>query len=664
MPELRSHINDEDVEMRREAVEALRGKSGGVCIGLLLHAMTDRSWRIRHSAADILLDEHPVEDFIQGLIELLYHDDNAGARNSAIEALVRLGRKATPFLIDAFDTPNRDVRKFIIDVLGEYTDDRSLPLMLNALKDDDENVRVTAIEHIGKVREASVVNSLIQILEGGDLWTSYPAVDALGRIGDRRAVPALVRTLGTKPLRAAAIKSLGLIGDPESLPHIVPFLDEPSKTVQDEAIQSMERFYRNGVSEKIITDEIRKVFGDRILDTLVGFTTSQKPAVKISGILILGLLKDQRAFAPLLEISQEEDFSEEVKRALVFIGSDKPESILALFDAKNINQRRFICDVAGRIASPVYYPTFVNLLHDEDGHIRSLAAGALAKIRDPRAVQKIKSLLTDVYEDVQEAAVEALSDFGTILSTDELVLLLQDPNPTLRKNSALLLGKIGAKAAVPELGFALKDGDVAVRKACIQAFSQLRTEEASKFLVLALADEDPFIRVLSAISLGRIGGEGVFEALSLLVSDSDDSVRVAVAKAFGMLRDGRAVELLMDLLSDRNGFVVTTTIESLSRIDGDAAKSALLGMLKHDDSEVRRTAIKALSPFENVEGDILPFLADKDWATRKAAVEVVGSRLHATVRSELERLLDSEEDPIVKKVIEESLRMQLKVADL
>ncbi len=663
MPEPGRHINDEEVEVRREAVESLKGKSGAVCISLLLHAMEDKSWRVRHSAADILLEEHPVEDYIQGLIKLLYRDDNAGARNSAIEALVRLNKKATPFLIDAFNTPNRDVRKFIIDVLGEFRDDRSLPLMLDALKDDDENVRVTAIEHIGKVRESSVVNSLIQIIEAGDLWTSYPAVDALGRIGDRKAVPALIKTLGTKPLRAAAIKSLGLIGDPASLPHVVPFLEDASKTVQDEAIRSMEKFYRKGVGEKLITDEIRKVFGDRILDTLVSSTTSQKPAVKISAILILGLLKDERAFAPLLEVSQEEEFAEEVKRAFVFIGNDKPESILDLFDTENIYQRRFICEVAGRIAAPVYYPVFEKLLYDEDGHIRSLAAMALSRIHNPKAVEKIKKLLTDAYEDVQESAVEALSGFGSVLSTDELVLLLHDVNPTLRKNAALLLGKIGAKAAVPELGFALKDGDVEVRKACIQAFSELRTEDSIRFLVLALTDEDPYIRVMSAISLGRIGGEGVFEALSFLISDSDDSVRVAVAKAFGMLRDGRAVKLLMELLSDRNGFVVTTTIESLSRIDGDAAKSALLQMLKHDDREVRRTAIKALSSFEDVEEDILPFLNDKDWATRKAAVEVVGRRLHGVVRKELERLLDSEEDPIVKRVVEESLRKQPTVSD-
>ena len=70
-----------------------------------------------------------------------------------------------------FQYQNRDVRKFIIDVLGEFRDNRSLPPMLGALKDEDDNVRATAVEHLGKIGELVVVNALIEILESGDLWT-------------------------------------------------------------------------------------------------------------------------------------------------------------------------------------------------------------------------------------------------------------------------------------------------------------------------------------------------------------------------------------------------------------------------------------------------------------------------------------------------------------
>src|SRR4030042_1135948 len=487
MQDLESLLKDDDVEVRREALENRRSRSGNsYIINLLLSAMEDMSWRVRNTATDILLDEHPVETYIGGLIRLLYREDNAGARNSAIEALVKLNKKATPFLIEAFNTPNRDVRKFIMDILGGFKDSRSLPLMLNALKDDDENVRATAIEHIGKVGESSVVDVLIE---------------------------------------------------------------DSSKTIQEDALRGIERFYHKGVSEEFITGEIKRLLGDRVLDILVTHAWSKKPYVRIAAILILGLMKEEKAYNPLLEISQDEDFKEEAKRAFVFIGKDRPESLLKLFETNDLYQKRFICEVAGRIASPVYYTTMEKLLEDEDGHIRSIAAKAISKLGSLKAIEPLKRLLADPYKDVQEAAVEALSNLSSGLSVNELIDMLDSLNPALRKNTAMLLGKIGATEAVQALGFRLKDENTDVRKAVVEAFSHFKTEDSIRFLILTLTDEEPDIRVLSALSLGHIGGEGIFEALSLLLSDSDDSVRVAASKALGMLKDARAIRPLMGLLT-------------------------------------------------------------------------------------------------------------------
>jgi HEAT repeat protein len=656
MQKLETLLKHTDVEVRREALESLRGKQGERPVRLLLFAMEDASWRVRNTAIEILLEEHPVEAYIHGLIDLLYREENAGARNSAIEALIRLNKKITLFLIDAFHTSNRDVRKFIIDVLGEFRDNRSLPLMLHALKDDDENVRVTAIEHLGKIGEATVVDALIKIVESDDVWTAYPATDALGRIGDAKAVSVLLRALDKKTLRVPAIKALSLIAEPATLANLIPLLQDSSKSVREEILHALVRFYHKGIGEDFITGEIRRLINDKIFEILADHVRSNKPEVKVSAILLLGLMKDEQAFAPLLEISQDEHFAEDVKRAFVFIGRERPESLIRLFRTENLNQKRFICDVGSRIASPLYYDEFLRLIGDEDGHIRSIAARGLSRINDPKAIAPIRKLLADPYEDVQETAVEALSLLGPWLKTDEFISMLKDPNPVLRKNAALLLGEIGAKEAVPALGFAMKDGKVAVRKACVEAFSLLRTEESVQFLVLALTDEEPHIRALSALSLGRIGGEGVFDALSLLMSDADDSVRVAVAKSLGMLRNKKAVRLLVKLLSDRNGFVVATTIESLSRIGGYEARDSLLGMLASSDKEITRTAITGLSSFSGVEEVLLPFLQDNDWATRMAAVEALGKRMTKSVRKEIEKLHDREEDPTVERAIEESLR--------
>ena len=655
MQEPEKLLNDESVEVRRQAVEQLRGRRDHVCIPLLLRAMADSSWRVRKSAGEILFDAYTPEQYIGGLIDLLAVEDNAGARNAAIEALVKLGRKATVHLIEGFRAANRDVRKFIIDVLGEQMDSRSLPLMLDALKDEDENVRATAVEHLGKVGELSVVDALIEILDSGDLWTAYPAADALGRIGNRKAVPHLLAALSRKPLREPVLKALGMLADPSTLSPVVSLLLDPSRNMQEHALRAIEKMYHNGIKAEEITGGLKKGLGDKAMDVLIAHAWSSKNEVRISAILLLGLMKDAAAYGPLLDISHEEEFSEDVKKAFVFIGRDRPESLLKLFETGNPHQLRFITAVAGEIASPVYYDKFVRLMQDDDGHVRSLAARSMARLDTADSVPMLMRLLIDPYEDVQDAAVDALSALKQHLELKDLVAMLKSEYAVLRKNTARLLGRMGAVEAVADLGFALKDDKVAVRKAVVEALSHLGTDDAVRYLNYALTDEDPDIRISATLSLGAIGGAGILDSLAILVADPDDFVRVSAAKALGMLGDDRAVDILKELLRDRSGFVVVTALEALKTLDGEEARKAIADMLSSPDDEIKRTAIACLEAFDGVEDLLMPFLKDPDWAARIAAVRALGRRRHGKILQALEKLLDTEEDPTVIKAVEEIL---------
>ncbi len=85
--------------------------------------------------------------------------------------------------------------------------------------------------------------------------------------------------------------------------------------------------------------------------------------------------------------------------------------------------------------------------------------------------------------------------------------------------------------------------------------------------------------------------------------------------------------------------------------------NAIVRMLDSGDVEIKRTAITSLKSFKNIENNLLPFLRDKDWATRIATVKVLGREPEGNVRIELEKLLDTEEDPAVIKAVEETLRV-------
>jgi HEAT repeat protein len=647
-----SHSN---VEIRRQAVENMKGMRDSDCIPHLIRGMQDSSWRVRKAAVDILFQDYSTVQYIEALIGLLHLEDNAGARNSAMEALIKLGRKATVHLIAAFRTPNKDVRKFIIDVLGEYKDNRSLDLMLEALRDEDENVRATAVEHLGKIGEVSVVDALIDILENGELWTAYPAADALGRIGNKIAVPHLIGALDKKPLREPVLKALGLLADPSAVAKVVSLLEDGSKNVQEQALMSIGRAYHGGVNAELIAGKLKSVLGDKAIQHLLKYAWSSKREVRISAILLLGLMKDEAAYGPLLDISQEDEFADDVKNALVFIGRGKPESLLDLFRTDNFQKLRFISEIAGKIGSPVYYDILEELLENGDGHVRALAALSISKLGRKQAIPKLLNLLTDSYEDVQESAVNALGNLADLLDARELLFLLKSENRFLRRNTARLLGKMRAGTAVSDLGFALKDEEVMVRKAVVEALSSIGTAEAVRHLTCSLTDEESDIRISAILSLGKIGGAGILDSLLILASDPDDFVRVSAAKALGELNDDRAVKTLINLLSDRSGFVTTAAIESLRAFRGNDSRDAILDMLSSDDEEIKRTAISALEGFKGVDDRLISFLRDPDWASRIAAVRVLGRSSRPEVRAELESLLDTDEDPDVIKALEEIL---------
>jgi HEAT repeat protein len=646
-----------NVDVRREAVLALRARpvADAEAVRLLLHAMKDPSWRVRKTAVDTLVAAYPQAAYQDGLLRLIQLDDNAGARNSAIEVFVRLGKRATDFLMQAFGTPDPDQRKFIIDILGRIGDRKCLPLVVGALTDGDENVRASAVEYLGTLREASVIDILIEILRKGDLWTAYPAADALGRIGDRRAVPSLVEALDEKTLREPALRALGAIGDPAAASPIAALVSGGAPAVQYEALKALEALYHKGVAETAIASALMESMGGRALGVLLDLSHSQRAEARPPAILLLGILGDRRALEPLLEMSTEEEFAEDIRRALVFIGRRSPDVLLPLFGTDDPYLRRFIVEVAADVASPIHVAELERFLANEDGHVRAIAARGLAAIGSLPSARAIMRLLEDPYVDVQEAAVRALGRLGSALGREELFESMRTGGEPLRRSVALLLGELGGADAIAPLGFALKDPDVSVRKAATASLALIGDPRAYDCLTSALMDEDTEVRAAAILSLGASGRLEFARSLALLLEDPEDMIKVSAVKALAMLGSADVTEALASLLGNPNGFVVTAAIDALGALRGELAREALIGMLDSGDREVRRSAIRALAGFPGAEDRLVPFLTDPDWAIRIAAVEALAASREPGVRTRLEALMDAEDDSVVRKALTQAL---------
>jgi HEAT repeat protein len=657
---LESMFNAPDDEIRREAALYLRNHAGAVetekAIGMLVHALMDPSWRVRKTAVDILVEAYSADAYFDSIVSLLYQSDNAGARNSAIEVFVKVGPRSAGKLSEAFRTNDVDVRKFIIDIAGEIAHRSMVPLLTSALKDNDENVKAAAVEHLGSLKEPLVVDALLEILSEGDLWTSYPAIEALGRIGDLKALPYLVDTLSDKMLREPALRALGSLGGEKVVRHIVPYLTDKSRAVRQVAYSSLEEVYEKGVSGDTIRAEIEECHGAEGGELLLDMAASDNKVLRVSALMLLGVMGDTRAIEPLLMAASEGVNEELIVRSLVHIGTREPQALLQQLEQEITDPivMRVIASALSAIARPEFSSALVGLLKDKDGHVRAIAAMGLGRLEGPVAIPHLLDVIFDKYEDVRRSVVTALVKLNAGLKPEVIQKFIKDGDPEVRKLAVPLLATADRSMADSAIAFLLKDPSYVVRKSAVDYFAENLDDENDTMLLHALTDESPDVRSAVSIRLGETRDTKYLQPLVLLLSDSEDMVRVSACKALGLMGSPEALMPLDSLLDDKNGFVVASSIESIARIGGPDALEMVASMLSSPDNEIRRTAIRSMASLESSSHRIIPYLKSDDWATRYEAAKALASHAgEALVRDSIKRAYEIEPDNVVREALKE-----------
>ncbi|MEP7135665.1 MAG: HEAT repeat domain-containing protein [Chloroflexota bacterium] len=117
-------------------------------------------------------------------------------------------------------------RNFGIEALGKYGHYEGANILINIINDNEEldNYKNKAIESLALIKDAKVIGMLLNIYEQSENNTSLQdtALYALSNIKYADAVPELYKTLEHKDeyIRSATVRSLGLIGDNNSISHL------------------------------------------------------------------------------------------------------------------------------------------------------------------------------------------------------------------------------------------------------------------------------------------------------------------------------------------------------------------------------------------------------------------------------------------------------------
>jgi HEAT repeat protein len=651
-------LESSDPEERREAAVDL-GRAGREAAPLLLRAMGDGDWRVRKTAVEALA-AFGGDDVIAGLIAALSAHDNAGKRNSAIEALVQIGGPAMDAMLAAMTTPDADVRKFLVDTLGDIRDSRAAPALIAALDDGDENICVAAAEALGKVRDPRAVDPLIASLARSDRgWLDYAAAEALGEIGDVRALGPLLAALGRSSLREPVLEALGRIGNVNTLVPLVAGLADPLRIVREVSAVALLAIYRKSgpAEQEAMVRSIRGGVQDRAVNFMEELLITSAGDLQKAAIAALGWAGREGSIEKLLALLREEELEEPVVQALKTIDGRAQAALLRHVAHDNALVRRVVARALGETRAPGAEEALIPLLRDENGHVRSTAAEALGRLGSRKAVLPILRLLEDEYRSVQESAIFALAAIGDESVLDGLLADFSARDASMRRNIVIILGKFSGPRAADALTFALKDEEPEVRKAVVHSLGAMPEDRALRPLMLAITDDDPEVRMLAAEALGKISAPEAPAALLPLLEDEDLWVRAAAARGLGRAGGPRAGEILAGHLVGATDIFLLELVDIVGRLRVESARGPLLNLCEHPDPEVRKTVLAALASYggEAVRQAATARLADPHWSVRKTAVEVLGRQRDAAAETLIEALAEQDPDQAVRQAARKAL---------
>ena len=669
-PQIIEQARSADPDARQKAAFLVARSADERNLPLMFELLGDKDWRVRKTIVDGLVrDARP--EIIQGLLDALADAENAGKRNSATEALIRIGESAIEPIVSRLRAEEDiDVRLSLVNLIGDLRSREGFEILIELLEHEtDINVASSIVSSLGKYRDASALPHLMRALRTReDLWLKFHVVEALGEIGDRSALPAILPLYGEKSLRKPVLEAVGKIADVGTVNFLLRIIADEEK-LNLTALRALVRIAEASkpriveqAERQLIQSRFRESFPrQKVAPLIEHLHTTPKREVKAFILKFLGWTGDESALPVLLRHLDHPDTSEVAAQALIDFGPAAIPSILSTLQNEEEDEivgllLRVINAIGGREA----IPSILLFLDHENPMIRRLALETLGEIPDPSSMDYLLAKLDDTDIASQQAAVNSISALVTTfpeVSGEVLAkirrLLQQSPSTPIKLNSLSVYVNIQGEGYHDGLLLASKDSDPVIRQKAVSLMGKFSEERFADQLVLSLADESTAVRLAAINAIVRHRPETGLEPLISSLDDNDIWIRTAAAQALGEYRHPATVEPLMRHLMNDPPPVRIAVIDALGKSETPLVKNVLFGCLGESDPEIQRTAMLALAriPGDDVYAQLVAALSSEDWRLRAAAAASLGTRGDRKALPALHRALEDHDTYVQQSAI-------------
>lgn len=667
-PELIQQARSADPDARQKAAYQVSHSADARDFPLMFELLGDKDWRVRKTIVDGFVRD-PRGEVIERLLDALSDSENAGRRNSATEALVRIGDASIPPIVQHLRRrPDADTRLSLVNLLGDLRSEEGFEALRDTLDDEpDVNVASSIISSLGKFRDAAAIGPLLRVLGRTDVWLKFHAVEALGEIGDRTALPGILPLYSEKSLRKPVLEAIGKIGDVGTVSFLLRAIAEEEK-LNLTALRALVRIAeatRPRIVEKNERDLIQRKFRQsfpaaKVPPLIEHLQSTSKREVRAFILKFLGWSGDERALPVLLAYLEQPETAEIAAQSLIDFGPLAIPPVLdGLQNAQEDELLALLLRVVNAVGSAESIGAVIPFLDHENPMIRRLAIETLGELMHPSPVDYLLAKLDDPDVASQQAAVNAVTALVTAFPAikndvlGKIRRLLQSASIPTRLNALSIYVNIQGEGYPDQLLLASKDPDPAIRQKAVSLMGRFGEEQFADQLVLSLADESPQVRLAAINAIVKLRpGKGIEPLISSL-EDSDIWIRTAAAQALGQYRQASAAEPLLRHLESDLPPVRIAVIEALGNLGQANMRGVLFRCAADPDVEIRRAAVLALAriPGEDVFRRLLDAARDSDWRIRAAAATALGIRGDAKALEPLYRALDDPDNYVQESAV-------------
>lgn len=372
-----------------------------------------------------------------------------------------------------------------------------------------------AIEGIGRMRHPDAVKVLMDFLTDPQIDTSMhdacvgPALAAAGPV----ARDPLLKLLSESPKPKEGAKV-----DPGMYAaQILGVMEKPEVNV----IPPLARILASSPPPYIaqrVTEALAQTRHEAAIESLGEAMRKGDSLTRAQSALALGKTRLRSAIPHLKAGLSDKDtkVAECAATSLLEILIEKPDKesipdiirILAIKPPQGIVLR--VVDALSQLRQDEAVDGLAEIMVKADPFVKGFVAGAMGKMRLPRALPHLRNALSDSSPEVRESAAASLLDI--VLERIEPAILPDLASVVASKPSALTIqrateamAEMHAESAVRALGDMLKTGDATARELAANALGKIRLRSAIPLLKNAQTDTDEKVKKAATASLTVYG---------------------------------------------------------------------------------------------------------------------------------------------------------------